>query len=165
MDVAVPAPRLRDPAERVSPRAKSYWTVSGILPGLVLVVGYSVAAQIFDWPFEWWWAAAAVVFIVVASVGIAQWRFVVHRFEVTDSAVYTQTGWWRRERRIAPMSRIQTVDHVEGALARMFRLASVTVTTASAAGALEIAGLDRDRARALVDDLTIKADSVPGDAT
>ena len=45
------------------------------------------------------------------------------------------------------MSRIQTVDYVEGAISRLFRLASVTATTASAAGALEIAGLDRDRAQ------------------
>ena len=51
----------------------------------------------------------------------------VHRWEVTETAVHTQTGWWVRERRIAPMSRIQTVDHVEGALARLFGLASVTV--------------------------------------
>ena len=72
------------------------------------------------------------------------WRYLVHRWEVTDTAVYTQTGWWARERRIAPMSRIQTVDHVEGAISRLFGLATVTVTTASAAGALEIAGLDKD---------------------
>ena len=39
------------------------------------------------------------------------------------------------------------------------------LTTASAAGALEIAGLDRDVARRLVDELTIKADAVEGDAT
>jgi membrane protein YdbS with pleckstrin-like domain len=63
------------------------------------------------------------------------------------------------------MSRVQTVDYVEGAIARLFGLASVTVTTASAAGALEIAGLDRDRARQVVDDLTLKADAIPGDAT
>ena len=102
---------------------------------------------------------------VAAALVIPQWRYLVHRWEVTDTAVYTQTGWWRRERRIAPMSRIQTVDYVEGAIARLFGLASVTVTTASAAGALEISGLDRDRARAVVDELTIKADTIPGDAT
>ncbi len=60
------------------------------------------------------------------------------------------------------MSRIQTVDHAEGAVARLFGLATVTVTTASAAGALEIAGLDRARAVALVDELTRMADSGPG---
>ena len=96
---------------------------------------------------------------------VPQWRYRVHRWEVTETAVYTQTGWWARERRIAPMSRIQTVDYAEGAIARLFGLATVTVTTASAAGALEIAGLDRARARQLVDELTLKADTVEGDAT
>ena len=105
--------------------------------------------------------AALTAYVVV----VPQWRYPVHRWEVTETAVYTQTGWWARERRIAPMSRIQTVDHVEGAISRLFGLATVTVTTASAAGALEIAGLDRDRARALVDELTLRADAVEGDAT
>ena len=77
---------------------------------------------------------------LAAAVAIPQWRYAVHRWEVTDTAVYTQTGWWRRERRIAPMSRIQTVDFVEGAISRLFRLASVTATTASAAGALRDRG-------------------------
>jgi membrane protein YdbS with pleckstrin-like domain len=96
---------------------------------------------------------------------VPQWRYRVHRWEVTETAVYTQTGWWTRERRIAPMSRIQTVDYAEGAIARLFGLASVTVTTASAAGALEIAGLDKLRARELTEELTLSADTVEGDAT
>ena len=98
-------------------------------------------------------------------VVVPRWKYAVHRWEVTDTAVYTQTGWWTRERRIAPMSRIQTVDYSEGALERLFGLASVTATTASAAGALQIAALDKQLARRLAEDLTIKADSVPGDAT
>ena len=84
---------------------------------------------------------------------------------MTDTAVYTQVGWWTRERRIAPMSRIQTVDYSEGAIERLFGLASVTVTTASAAGALEISGLDRELAQRLAEELTLQADTVPGDAT
>jgi membrane protein YdbS with pleckstrin-like domain len=39
------------------------------------------------------------------------------------------------------------------------------VTTASAAGALEIAGLDRIRAQELTEELTLSADTVEGDAT
>ena len=113
----------------------------------------------------WWaWLLGALVLASYAAV-VPRWRYLVHRWEVTETAVYTQTGWWSRERRIAPMSRIQTVDHVEGAISRLFGLATVTVTTASAAGALGIAGLDKDVARRLVDELTVKADAVEGDAT
>ena len=161
-----PAPRLRDPSELVSPRARLMWMVGGFLRAAVLMAALLVTSLVFDWyDLRWWMPVVLGVVTVAAAVVVPQWRYVVHRWEVTDTAVYTQTGWWSRERRIAPMSRIQTVDYAEGAVARLFGLASVTVTTASAAGALEIAGLDRDRARAVVDELTIKADTIPGDAT
>ena len=131
-----------------------------VLVALVVLAG---PTDVLDLP---WWAVALATVLMVGYVAVVpQWRYAVHRWEVTDTAVYTQTGWWTRERRIAPMSRIQTVDHVEGAVARLFGLSTVTVTTASAAGALEISGLERDRALALVDELTIRADSVAGDAT
>jgi uncharacterized protein len=160
------APALREPSQRVSPRARSMWTVEAAAqtaaPAIALFV-LSGPVDMFDVP--WWaWLVLAAVFASYVVV-MPRWRYLVHRWEVTDTAVYTQTGWWSRERRIAPMSRIQTVDHVEGALSRLFGLATVTVTTASAAGALGIAGLDKDVARRLVDELTLKADAVEGDAT
>jgi membrane protein YdbS with pleckstrin-like domain len=161
-----PAPRLRDPSELVSPRARLMWMVGGLVRAAVLMAALLVTSLVFDWyDLQWWMPVLLGAVTLPAAFVIPQWRYLVHRWEVTDTAVYTQTGWWRRERRIAPMSRIQTVDYVEGAIARLFGLASVTVTTASAAGALEIAGLDRDRARAVVDELTVKADTIPGDAT
>jgi len=154
---------LRDPAHRVSPRARVMWTVSAGVEGAVALGVLLVAVLVWEVP-AWTLAALAVVVVSWAAV-VPRWRFLVHRWETTDTAVYTQTGWWARERRIAPMSRIQTVDYVESAVARLYRLASVTVTTASAAGALRIDGLDREVARRLVDDLTRQADAVDGDAT
>jgi membrane protein YdbS with pleckstrin-like domain len=142
------------------------WTVETLVQAVVLTVVPVVLVgpmDLFDVP---WWAWVLWGLVLAAYVAVVpSWRYLVHRWEVTDTAVYTQTGWWTRERRIAPMSRIQTVDHVEGAIARLFGLATVTVTTASAAGALEISGLDKGVARRLVDDLTVRADAVEGDAT
>ncbi|QIG46018.1 PH domain-containing protein [Nocardioides anomalus] len=142
------------------------WTAEALLQVLVMSIVPIVLigpVDLFDVP---WWAWVLFGLALAAYVAVVpSWRYLVHRWEVTETAVYTQTGWWARERRIAPMSRIQTVDLVEGALARLFRLATVTATTASAAGALEIAGLDRDVARRLADDLTLRADTVEGDAT
>ena len=163
---ARPEPVLREPAERVDPRARWLWGAAVLAPSLVLLAVAAVAeaaVQRLDLP--WWVWAVLGAAVLAQAVLVAQWRYAVHRWEVTGSAVHTQTGWWARERRIAPMSRIQTVDHVQGAVSRLLGLATVTVTTASAAGALEIAGLDADRAQALVDELTLKADAVDGDAT
>src|SRR6478609_5294758 len=158
--------QLREPRERVSPKAPLMWaTVAGI-EGLVVVVAVAVAGPVTGWlPVPWWVVGILALVSVADVVVVPRWRYATHRWEITGTAVYTQTGWWARECRIAPMSRIQTVDHAEGAIARLFGLATVTVTTASSAGALEIVGLERDRALALVEELTIQADTVPGDAT
>jgi len=157
---------LREPSERVSPRARWMWTIQAIVQSLMTAAALLLVTLAWQWLDLTWWLGTAVGVVLLAYVLVMpQWRYQVHRWEVTDSAVYTQTGWWTRERRIAPMSRIQTVDYVEGAVSRVFGLASVTVTTASAAGALAIAGLDKARARALTDELTAKADTVAGDAT
>jgi membrane protein YdbS with pleckstrin-like domain len=150
----------------VSPRARLMWTAESVVQSVVLTVVPFVLVGPMDLVDVPWWVWLLWVLVLAAYVAVVpSWRYLVHRWEVTDTAVYTQTGWWARERRIAPMSRIQTVDHVEGAIARLFGLATVTVTTASAAGALEISGLDKDVARRLVDELTVKADAVEGDAT
>jgi membrane protein YdbS with pleckstrin-like domain len=142
------------------------WTLTSGLEGAVVLAVLIVVGPVTDWLPIAWWAVVLVALAIAAYVAVVpRWRYAVHRWEVTDTAVYTQTGWWAREQRIAPMSRIQTVDHAEGAISRLFGLSTVTVTTASAAGALEIAGLDRGRALELVDELTIMADAVPGDAT
>lgn len=80
-------------------------------------------------------------------------------------AVYTRSGWFDQETRIAPVSRIQTVDSHRGPLEQLFGLANVTVTTASAAGPLRINGLDRATAEQLVTELTDNTQAEPGDAT
>ena len=157
---------LRAPKERVSPRARLMWTVGAVVEGLLLFTLALLADLAWGW-IDWpaWALVALGVVLAAYAVVMPTWRYAVHRWEVTDTAVYTQTGWWAIEQRIAPMSRIQTVDYEEGALSRLFGLAKVTITTASAAGALEIAGLDKGGARELTALLTTRADAVPGDAT
>ncbi len=158
--------RLRPPRERVSPRARLMWGLEDLLRGGLVVALVVLASGPWNWFYLPAWVLAGLGLLLIGYVVLVPlWRYHVHRWEVTESAVYTQTGWWSRERRIAPMSRVQTVDHREGAVARLFGLATVRITTASSAGALTIEGLDRDRALQIVEDLTRTADSVPGDAT
>ncbi|WP_372482024.1 PH domain-containing protein [Streptomyces fuscigenes] len=110
-------------------------------------------------------AAALAAAGLACAVLVPRWWYGVHRWEVTDDAVYVRTGFLVQEWRVAPMSRIQTVDTVRGPLEQLFRLATVTVTTASAKGAVHLRGLDRDTAAALAERLTRITQSTPGDAT
>jgi membrane protein YdbS with pleckstrin-like domain len=109
--------------------------------------------------------AVTAVLAAAHLLVMPQWRYRVHLWEATDEAVYTQSGWINQERRIAPVSRIQTVDTERGPFEQVFGLANVTVTTASAAGPLTINGLDRGVAQRLVDDLTANTQATRGDAT
>ena len=130
------------------------------------------AVQVFIWVSARHPTSAHAVVLAV-TVGLAlthavvmpQWRYRVHRWEDTPTALYTQTGWFTQERRIAPIARIQTVDTHRGPLEQLLGLSNVTVTTASAAGPLKIYGLLRADADRLVDDLTARTRSAGDDAT
>ena len=84
--------------------------------------------------------AGTVVLALAHLIIMPRWRYRVHRWESTPEAVYTQSGWFTTERRIAPVSRIQTVDSHIGPFERLFRLANVTVTTDRRRSAQDPAG-------------------------
>jgi uncharacterized protein len=147
---------MRDPTNPPSRKAPVVWALGAAIPWVVLALAQAVW---FVVDHRMWWlnAAAAVltVFCVVVFVGVVPlWRFRVHRWDVSPEAVYTRSGWLVQERRIVPISRVQTVDTERGPLDRLFGLANVTVTTASSAGAVRIAALDSDVADRVVAQLT-----------
>ena len=158
---------LRPPRHRVSRTAIRYWRVRALI-GWVVVVAALLAWLVLDHEHRGLQAAglgAAALVGLAHLIVMPRWRYNVHRWEVAPQAVYTRAGWLHQESRIAPISRIQTVDSERGPLEQLFGLADVTVTTASAAGPLTIEGLDRATAERLVDDLTIAAQATRGDAT
>jgi uncharacterized protein len=160
-------PTLRPPAHLVSRRAIAYWTVRAI-PGWLVLIVPQVIWLMADLDRPTWHVIVLIVTGVLALAHLIimpRWRYRVHRWETTAEAVYTQSGWFDQERRIAPTSRIQTVDSQRGPLEQLFGLANVTVTTASAAGPLKIHGLDLQVAQQLVHELTTITQATTGDAT
>ena len=168
MSVVTDPVALREPAHQVSPRAVTYWRVSALIGAVVLWI-IAIAVYTFALPERPWWATAILVVALVAPLAhlmvMPQLRYRIHRWEVTPTAIYTRSGWLSIDSRVAPLSRVQTVDSTQGALMRAFRLASLTVTTASAAGPITIDCLDREVARRLVHELTEITGASEGDAT
>ncbi|TLW90395.1 PH domain-containing protein [Saccharomonospora piscinae] len=159
--------RLRAPEHQIDRRARLWWWTQWALCLVPLLVALGVLTSLIE-PAR---TGLAIALAAVAAVGVPTavllplWWYHVHRWEITDEAVYTRTGLLWQEWRIAPMSRIQTVDTQRGPLERLFGLATVTVTTASAKGAVTIPGLDHARAAEVVDQLTRTTQATPGDAT
>ncbi|WP_328581624.1 PH domain-containing protein [Streptomyces sp. NBC_00370] len=159
--------RLRAPKNTPAPRAVGWWRAQWLLR-TVFPVALLVVLAVLITPARTWLLVPAAVLAVLGAgcaVVVPLWRFRVHRWEVTDEAVYVRTGVFRQEWRIAPMSRIQTVDTVRGPLEQLFRLSTVIVTTASSKGAVHIAGLDHGTASSLAEQLTHITQATPGDAT
>ncbi|GGL23872.1 PH domain-containing protein [Planomonospora parontospora] len=161
-----PPSGLRPPRHPVDGRAIGWWTGQALVlvapPVLVLLLlGLLIP------PARFWLLLPALVIAVpglVYTLVMPRVRHRVHRWEITDDAVYTASGWIWHKWRVAPMSRIQTVDTVRGPIQQIFGLAGVTVTTASAAGAIKINGIDRVLAAELAERLTARTQAVPEDA-
>lgn len=150
----------------MSPRARWMWFVVEFAWLSVTIAVGLIVMQFWSWLADHWWIVAVLVlFQAVSLVAAPVVRYRVYRWEVTDTAIYVQSGWLSIERTIVPLSRIQTVEYSQGVLARVFGLASVSITTASTAGSAEIVGLERPAAVELTDELTVKADLDDGDAT
>lgn len=151
---------LRPPQHQVDPRCRRWWAVQTLLafgiPAVALVIGggFLPGARL------WFWIPAGLA--AVAAIGGALLApgvlFRIHRWEVTDVAVYARSGWLWQEWRAAPLSRVQTVDTERGPLQRMFGLATVTVTTASAKGPVRIEALDSAVAEDIAHRLTALAE-------
>jgi len=158
---------LVDPANPPSRKAPLVWAIGAAIPWLVLAGGQVVWFVIDSRPALAHLAAGiATALAMVLYVGVVPlWRYRVHRWDISPQAVYTRTGWLVQERRIAPISRVQTVDTYRGPLDRLFGLANVTVTTASSAGAVRIVALDAPVADRVVAQLTDIAAIGAEDAT
>lgn len=108
-------------------------------------------------------AAGAV--LLVKLIVEPWWRYAVHRWEITEHATYAASGWLVREWRVAPSSRIQTVDAVRGPLEQLLGLSTLRVTTASSYGAVNIRGLGQATAEEAAQRLAVVAELSEGDAT
>lgn len=160
---------LREPAHLVCPRAVTYWRFTAAIGAVVVLLALAVpVAGLLSRGL--WWAAVLIGVLYVAMVALrVGWmprlRYRIHRWETTDEAVFTRAGWLGTDVRIVPLNRVQTVDSHQSALMRLFKIATVRVTTASSAGAVVIEGLDAADAQRVVAELTTHTAASAGDAT
>lgn len=171
---------LRPPAHRVSVRAIALWTVEWLITGGLLVgvagalalwLGGLVAEGDFGWlpgalAARMWLLPVGAAVLVLPNIVIAPtWRYHVHRWELSADVLYTRTGWFTREWRLVPVSRIQTVDAQQGWLERSLGLATLRIDTASYAGSSRVEGLPASVATELAAELARRAHELRDDAT
>ena len=158
---------LRPPRHRIQRRAVAWWTLRALCLVLPLTGGLAALVLLWEPSRPWTGPLLAIVVLLGAAytAGVPSWRYAVHRWETTEEAVYAASGWFVRDWRIAPISRIQTVDTTRGPLEQLMGLATLVVTTASSSGAVYIRGLAPADATAAADRLAEITQRTPGDAT
>lgn len=156
------------PRHRIEKRTPFLFVIEGIWSWAILA-GLQVA-----WYFWgenvmgfWNWVALAVTipFAFMAIVVAPWWRYLVARWDVSDSAVCSRKGWWTTQFRIAPLARLQTVYTTRTLFERWFGLATVNASTASAQGTVEIRGLNLADAESLAQHLIAIAHLDSADGT
>ncbi|WP_017572637.1 PH domain-containing protein [Nocardiopsis halotolerans] len=168
--------RLRPPLRRVSGRAIGVWTLRILFGGVLTLLLFSAlawAASSLGWAWIPAWArdnawllpVVYAVYVLLKVAVVPSWRYRVHRWEVSGDVIYTRAGWISRSWQLVPVNRIQTVDHTQGWLERVFDVATLEVQTASYAGSSTIEGLDTDEARRLSEELAVRAGTLRDDAT
>jgi membrane protein YdbS with pleckstrin-like domain len=126
-----------EPAERLDPRAKTLWRITGALGALpLLAVGVFVswsALRVVEVPLLLGilpLLAALMLFVVFVGV-VPDLRWRRWRYEIRDEEVDLQRGIVWVSRTLVPLARIQHVDTQSGPLQRRFALATVIFYTAA----------------------------------
>jgi membrane protein YdbS with pleckstrin-like domain len=154
-----------EPAERLDPRAKTLWRITGTLGALPLVVvGASASWSLLRvvplllgvLPL----LAVLVLFVVLAAV-VPDLRWRRWRYEIRDEEVDLQRGIIWVSRTLVPLARIQHVDTQSGPLQRRFGLATVVFYTAAGANQIpELSAPVAAEVRDRIADLTREQDEL-----
>lgn len=156
------------PRHRIEKRTPFLFVIEGIWSWAILA-GLQVAWYFWgDNVMGFWnWVALGVTvpFAFMGIVVAPWWRYLVARWDVSDTAVCSRKGWWTTQFRIAPLARLQTVYTTRTLFERWFGLATVNASTASAQGTVQIRGLNLADAEALAQHLIAIANLDSEDGT
>ena len=126
-----------EPAERLDPRARTLWRITGAFAALPLLAVGALASwaslRVAELPFLLAvlpLLAALALFAVLAGV-MPDLRWRRWRYEIREEEVDLQRGIVWVSRTLVPLARIQHVDTQSGPLQRRFGLATVVFYTAA----------------------------------
>lgn len=128
-----------------------------LLPSLIMpTIALGFAMRLLPVPA---WAialpAAALAAWIVGPLQVLRWRR--WSWRLTDVAVELRSGVVVHRHVVVPFFRVQQIDVLEGPLERTLGLATLRVTTASAAGSLDLPGLSATVAPGLRSEILARA--------
>lgn len=144
--------------QRLDPKAKTMWRLSRAL-GLIIIIGISLGAWFLvlrrltniSLTLRLFIAGVPVLLqllnlLIYPTIEFLQWAYLI-----TPDRIEIHKGIFFHSIDIIPISRIQHVTQSEGPIARLFKLATLSIHTAG--GSFKIVGLRRETAQSVADSL------------
>lgn len=148
------------PSHRIDRRAIVFWQLRGLIDLVFFAVSASTVATVLvltaDIP--WWglllFSPPLIVYAALTLFVFPRIRWSVWCYELDEHELDFQHGLIVVRRTLVPLVRVQHVDTVQGPIAKLFRLSTVTVSTAASTHEIpalsdEVADELRDRISAM----------------
>lgn len=145
-----------EPKDMLDPRIKAVWRISDTLlltllwlcvalPGLIIALTDAAGAELF-WlkPYLLACVVLYAVSLVVFLFVVTPLRYIRWHYELRPDFLELKYGIIWQKHIVVPFIRVQNTDTKQGPVLRAFGLSAVTVSTA--AGAMEIPGLQAEEA-------------------
>ena len=150
-----------DPVERhrLSARVVSYWrwrAVFSAAPLLLLLISMAIVITWGPWWIRWAIVAGYVVAVVIAMVVLPPIRYRVFWYAISSTEIDVQHGIVFVKRTVVPLHRVQNLRTERGPLADHYWMTNLKIKTA--AGSVNLSGLDRVEADELCDRISRLAD-------
>ncbi len=144
---------------RLNPRVKAYWrwrAFFAAIPSLVLLIGLAIVIPWGPPWLRWGIVGIAVIAVGVGMVVLPPIRYRVFWYAISETEIDIQHKIIFVERSIIPMHRVQSLQTERGPLADHYRMTNLKIKTA--AGSVNISGLNRDEANTLCDRISKLSD-------
>ena len=144
---------------RLSHRVIAYWrwrALGSAVPTLLLLIALAIVIPWGPWWIRWGIVGIAAVLVVLAMVILPPIRYQVFWYAISPTEIDIQHGIIFIKRSVVPMHRVQNLRTERGPIADHYRMTNLKIRTA--AGSVNLSGLDRTEADELCDRISALAD-------
>src|SRR5690625_1376691 len=124
------------PNNLIDKEAINVWRIAALLQILILwllVIGGAIVTYFLAGPYIYIWIGIIICLILtfVFVYLVPKLRYRRWRYEIFEQEIYIQHGILIVTRTIIPMIRVQHVDTEQGPILKMYKLATVSISTAA----------------------------------
>ncbi len=151
--------KIEEPKRCISEKAMKVWRISESLINMGVLVVLCIVFYL-DVYFEWkYWIGWIIIGLLGMTVLSAIWGIFIEpslkqkywRYDVDEEFIQLKSGIWNRKHQLIPMTKVQSVELVQGPLLRKFQLYSISVGTMGSSH--KIPAIPQEEARELRDQI------------